>query len=161
MIKNCNMKNLIETTTNALCKQCRLSGFFCTTPNGGDNVTCPCCNKCISEDENEDIDYCDDDIRNYIFCKKCRIIFEVGCTHAEEGCTDNDYNVHLIGKWQDLSDNKIYIGMPQFDSVEEWKETAHLIKILEWICPNNGAHCTGGFYPKSSHPEYYEKCSFT
>ena len=85
-------------------------------------------------------------------------MYKVGCTHASMGCTDNTFNGHFIGKWKDKSTDEIYIGMPQFDTPEEWIEKANSIEIIKWICPNNGLHCSSGHYPKSTHPQNYYEC---
>jgi hypothetical protein len=137
-----------------------LNGFFCYTPQGADYNTCPLCG--TSSDECK-LNY--DDYPSFSdggdVCDKCKIIYDVGCTHACNGCTDDCYNGHLVGKWKHIPSNQIYTGMPQFDSTEECKVELHNIIILEWICPNNGMHCTKGFYPKSNNPQYYHTCKLT
>jgi hypothetical protein len=108
--------------------------------------------------------------KKYFFCSKCRIIFDRGCIHACNNKTNriliesemetlntDCHNGHLIGKWK--YNNEIYIGMPQFDTIEEWYNELKNIEVLEWICPNNGIHCTKGFYSKDNYPKYYSQCS--
>jgi hypothetical protein len=48
------------------------------------------------------------------------------------GCTSDIYNGHFIGKWRYKEET--YTGMPQFSSLDEFKN----INVLEWICINNG-----------------------
>ena len=38
------MKNLTEINTTQKCWRCEKIGFYIETPQGGDFVTCPCCN---------------------------------------------------------------------------------------------------------------------
>ena len=163
------MKNLIQLTTKAKCDSCSISGFFCYTPNSADYKTCPCCTEgdfinydyvtelykqyFTKEDESKD-----NVLYDYSFCKNCRIIFDVGCTHTENGSTNNCYNGHFIGKWK--YKDEVYVGMPQFDSIDEWFNEYKNIEILEWICINgvNTKHCTKGYYPKNEYPQYYNNC---
>ncbi len=108
------------------------------------------------DDENntEDEEISINDIPN--FCDSCKIIFKVGCIHACNGCTDDCFNGHLVGKWKYKGEE--YIGMPQFDTIDEWLNEINNIDIIEWICPNNGLHCTKGSYPKATYPEEYTIC---
>jgi hypothetical protein len=160
------MKNLVKMNTTAKCYDCEISGFFMYTPQGADYYTCPCCteydfvNTC---DEELFKKYFDRDNRGssiyekYKFCSSCKIIYDIGCRHAENGCTSSCYNGHFIGKYKYR--DEIYIGMPQFETVDEWYNELKNIEILEWICPNNGIHCTKGYYPKIKFPKYYSECS--
>lgn len=123
------MKNIVQF--NSKCN------FTCDTPMGGDYTECPICcdfpyqwDHCYSDESTE---------MEYIYiCRSCLILFEAGCYYKERGCTDSTYNGHFIGKWKDLTNNEIYVGMPQFDSIEEWKARVNDVEILEWICPNQG-----------------------
>ncbi len=90
----------------------------------------------------------DYDIEEY-FCEKCMIIYEKGCKHADNGCTDDINNAHFIGKYK--YKDEIYIGMAQLDNISQRKE----IEILEWICPNNGSICSYKSYKDLKH---YLKC---
>jgi hypothetical protein len=140
------MKNIISFNNRVKCSSCCVNGFFCYAPEGEMYKTCPLCqnddyiselyednrthyNQLFSEENNSDI------YQKYDFCAKCKIIFVVGCKHASSNC----YNGHLISKWQ--YDGEEYIGMPQFASIDEWYNELKNIKILEWICPNNGLLC--------------------
>ena len=127
---------------------CGKEGFFCETPNGGDDLTCPCCDCSVEKWVLEDYDFA--------FCKKCCILFESGCVHAVNGCTSDRYNAHFIRKWK--HNNEIYVGMPQFDSIEEMYAEMPRIEILERICIHNGMNCEKAAYPKQTYPQYYSGC---
>lgn len=113
------MKNLIKLQTKVNCSRCSTRGFF--TQRGYDcDHDCPMCG------EKSEMDWLDksnltdiqiDDIICDTFCLSCRILFGEGCTHGENGCDSNTYNSHIIGKWEYKGET--YIGMPQFDSLEE------------------------------------------
>ena len=157
------MKNLLELKTLAECYSCNKNMFVCYTPLGADYNTCPLCTRgdfynLCNEEENKkyfkkyyNVD--DNIYEKYSFCKFCKIIYEVGCTHALEGCTENCYNAHLISKYK--YKDEIYDGMPQFDSVDEWYNELNNIIILEWVCINNGLICKKALYPYSTHKELY------
>lgn len=175
------MKNLIEINNIVTCYSCNQNGFFCYTPDGADYNTCPLCtnydyvnstymfdkplhDKYFLEHDDNDISGINayfpvsDEQQNECFnyCGSCKIVFIVGCRHACNGCTSCCYNGHLIGKWSYKGEQ--YIGMPQFDSIDELVNEGKHITIIEWFCPNNGLHCSGGSYPKSTNPQYYSKC---
>lgn len=146
------MKNIVSFSNNVRCYSCGKNGFFAYTPDGADFHSCPLCeNKNWYEPDKSSLDDFD-----YYYCEHCRIIFNTGCKHAANGCTSDCYNGHLIGKWE--YKGITYVGMPQFDSVDEFLNELPYINILEWICPNNGWHCDGGYYPKSKYPQYYKNC---
>lgn len=86
-------------------------------------------------------------------------MFQFGCTHACNGCTDDTYNGHLIGKWK-YKENE-YIGMPQFESIDEWSNEINNIEIIDWVCPNNGLICKTPVYPIITHPEQYSSCDIS
>ena len=162
-------KNIDEFTGEAKCYECKINGLYCYTPQGADYYTCPLC-------ENHDFfhgsfenklwnKYFGDDIYDKIykiygenlFCSNCKIIFSIGCVHGCNGCTDDCYNGHFIGKYK--HNNIEYIGMPCFDSIDEWYNEIKNIEILEWICPNNNSlFCDKAYYPKTKYSQYYKKC---
>ncbi len=149
------MKNANHIETIVKCYRCELGGFFCETPAGGDYTTCPLCSygdythidqKCYDYVNSLD----DNDIHaQYEFCPTCLIMYDIGCTHAENGCTDCIYNGHVIARWRDKTSGHVYDGMPQFDTVEEWVADANKVEILKMVCLNNGHHCTNAHYPHS------------
>jgi hypothetical protein len=155
------MKNIVEILPKTKCESCNSIGAFCYTPCGADWITCPIC-----DGRNDLVDdtqfplYYDSDNKylNNSYCSNCKIMFDVGCTHAVNGCTDDCYNGHLIKKWKNIKENIIYDGMPQFDSDEEWYNNAFNIEIISWYCVNNSEHCNRGYYPKSKYPNYYKLC---
>jgi hypothetical protein len=145
------------------CDSCDLRGFFCYTPDGGDYNTCPICggDDYLNDADTTDwVETDDDNRRHFPFCANCKILFGLGCTHAENGCTSSCYNGHLVGKWLDKTTGEIFIGMPEFDSIEDWTARANDVQVLEWVCPNSPEHkhCINGNYPKSDYPQYYDIC---
>ena len=161
------MKNIELLPSKVECNRCYSVKYICMTPDGGDYITCPIC-------EDSEIDYLDlsdkyskkninftkDDLRKEYYCGSCGIIFRMGCTHAENGCTDSYYNAHMVSKWKYKNNDTVYSGMPQFDDISEWYNHINDIKILEWVCPNNGADCDGASYPKYSNPGHYGDCEY-
>lgn len=138
---------LADLFTRIKCFKCNTNGFYCETPQGADYNTCPLCghhdfyqgsyiyNKKLHEKYfGLNIDDNEEDYLKYSFCEKCKIIFDVGCVHGSNGCTDNVYNGHFISKYK--YNNVEYIGMPQFDSIDEWFNEMPKIEILKWCCPN-------------------------
>ena len=160
------MKNITSVASGVSCSLCKLNGYICFTPNGGDYTTCPLCNygeygSSPTEENYDTGDFIDDDndLRNrlyYLYCDNCRVLFQTGCKHAENGCSASYFNGHMVGKWK--YKGVIYIGMPQFDDVHDWYNNVNDIEILEWVCPNKGVHCDRAGYPESSCPQYYDKC---
>lgn len=169
------MKNTAHVNGLSECTDCKLKGFFCVTPNGGDYSTCPSCNGAdfmcynsyeetrkilmgyANEYEHEfelELDFEDDDMREmFPYCNKCNIIFELGCTHAIYGCTDSIYNCHFIKKWRDKTTNIAYVGMPKFENEMDWYNNVNNVEVLEMYCPHAGAKC------KKSHDSYYNRYS--
>ena len=159
------VKNIQHLQGVQKCRPCNMNGFFCYTPSGADYNTCPSCgrndflnfeSRCTDQYDFLFLDdaYEEDNRYKYQYCQLCKIMFEVGCMHAAQGCTDNVYNAHFIKQWkfdkeycskQNL-DNVIYEGMPQFEDVDEWFNIANNIEILEMYCPHDGNHCLKGYY---------------
>ena len=161
------MKNITSVASGVSCTLCGLNGYITQSPNGGDYITCPLCaygqyGSSPEDDKRykmDNIDYMDDDdLRNQAYCDKCRIIFDMGCDHAENGCSAGYSNGHMIGKWKYKTKEEIYIGMPQFNDLADWYNHVNDIEILGWVCPNNGIHCPKAGYPESRCPQYYSKC---
>ena len=153
----CNtMKNANKIQTICKCYKCDKPGFFSET---GD-VTCPLCGARDISEMYED-EFPEPDIRGELFfCPTCLIMFDLGCTHAENGCTDNVFNAHVIGKWEHKTTGFVYDGMPKFDSTQEWLDAGHNVNILQMVCLNSGLHCDKASYPKAKHPEYYGPCEY-
>ena len=159
------MKNLVQLNTLSSCSWCKTSGFFCYTPDGADYHTCPLCTtndflrstKLQQYDEFYD-EHCDDEWDNRIafsYCASCKIMFDVGCVHAVNGCTSNVFNGHLISKWQDKTTMEVYTGMPQFASTDEWFERATDVHVMDMVCINTASNI--GYCKHSSYPEYADK----
>ena len=163
------MKNITIITKyeSPVCNSCNKYGFFCYTPYGGEYSTCPLCQDAdyFNSDSSDKLnvlledEYIEDIRQEYSYCKRCRVIFDTGCKHAENGCTSSVYNGHLIDMWLNKNTNDVHHGMPQFDDEDDWFKNGNMITILRWNCPNSGLHCTNGYYPKLSHPNYYPLCS--
>jgi len=156
-----NYTDKIEPTIQ--CFSCKCIGFFSTTPFGGDAETCPFCSRFNYQLDNDTpwdgFNLDDMDSRNFSFCDKCKILFDMGgCIHSMDGCTDSTFNCHVISKWSNKLTNEVFIGMPKFEDVADWMTNIINVEILEWTCLNNGLHCSGGYYPKSKYPQYYETC---
>lgn len=158
------MKNIVQFNNNVNCASCSLSGFFSTTPHGGDCNTCPLCNGynweyTLNNDEyNKYLEKYEKNIENESlnFCNNCKILYDVGCIHAVNGCSSDIYNGHVVRKWK--YNEHDYIGMPCFDDLDEYLAKINDIKIVELICPNNGLHCSHGYYPKEIHSHLYDRC---
>ena len=145
------MKNLTEINTKQKCYRCEKIGFYVETPHYGDNVTCPCCDseKEKEEEENEDNNI----MHQYIYCDSCRIVYNIGCNHAENLCPDNTMNAHVISKWK--YKGEIYVGMPQFDSHDEYMSEINKIEVLETVCLRNEGPCVYACYKEEMCPSSY------
>ena len=118
------MKNVVDIDTKVICGCCRESGFFSFEST---TMTCPRCDMTVDSDHDVE---CGNDF--YSFCKYCGIVFDpFGCSH-----NDNEFlhNAHLIKEYE--YKGHTYIGMPLFESVEEWKNEWENVKVLQWYCPN-------------------------
>jgi hypothetical protein len=153
-----NINNIVYPTDNKYYSTCKCKGFFCSTPNGGDYVSCPFCDKWEYKYHGwENFTKYNNDESNMIhlnFCGSCGVLYEAGCVHQVNGCTDNLYNAHVVRKWKHKPSGNIYVGMPQFESPKEWESEVNNIEILEWVCVGAG-HCPEGSYSKSKYPSYY------
>jgi hypothetical protein len=68
----------------------------------------------------------------YWFCSFCNILFNNGCTHAVNGCTDNVYFGKFITKCE--INGKIYNGVIKYDNIIEYLESIENMKIIEETC---------------------------
>ena len=147
------------------------SGFYCHSVDGGDYVTCPCCdgiidnvrvverlNMGMTKKEIYKIVYHSNDNRGIPYCDECKILSFIGCLFEENGCTSDVYNGHFIAEWTDTKTGEKHIGMPKFEDDRDWYDRVNDINIVKLYCPNNGAHSTRGAYPKRTHPERYKEC---
>ena len=150
--------------------------YLCTTPCGGDYTTCGICEhttdiyKLMEKYEQlERLDISgnkaavvyddDDDDKRYLwYCDSCRILTFIGCRFEDNGCTDSVYNCHFIAEWIDKKTNEHHIGMPQFDNNKDWFDRVNDIRIVRLVCPNKGEQGSNGYYPRSTHPQYYDEC---
>lgn len=124
------MKNLIEISTKVSCPGSCATGFLCK------QTSCPCCEG-YSDHQKFVCDFRprprppphpqqSDSTITYRLCKNCRIIFDNGCLHGAN-CYDRVYNAHFISKWKYRGE--IYVGMPQFDTIDEWEKELKNIEI--------------------------------
>lgn len=72
---------------------------------------------------------------NIYFCDKCKIIFQIGCTHSSYGCANNLYYSKLV--YEVVKDNKIMKGMPTFESIEDLLLIIGQVKF-KWVCMCEG-----------------------
>jgi hypothetical protein len=167
------VKNITNVSGMQKCHYCDLKGFFVYTPSGADYITCPCCgdNDFVNTTNDDKYDFNEfkngepiaaaaEDLRsNMNYCEKCGIMFGVGCVHAENGCTSNVYNSHLIQSWKNKLTEEVYEqGMPQFENVDDWFDNANNVEIIKMFCPHKADNCKKAYYKKEDHPKYYIKC---
>jgi len=106
------MKHLDTISTDVICSYCKKTGFYVTTPCGADSISCPLCYTSI-EPELFDIDM--------EYCTECCIMYECGSSvHSIQGCTESVYNAIFISEY--IYEGKTYIGMPQFENVDEFSQ---------------------------------------
>jgi hypothetical protein len=158
------VQNFENIYSKEKCHKCHTAGVFTHTTSGGDAIVCPFCRKFLYDDM---IDYEDNydqyyslehHTSEYIICDNCLIPFQMGCDHAIEGCSDNIFNAHIISQWFDHDIDKLYIGTPKFDNLDEFINAN--IEILELICPNRLIPpCPNAYYTAIKNK--YEKCRLT
>lgn len=142
------MKNIVRYNTKVECYWCGKLGYF-TTEMGVtyDPYQCPLCEwPCYETGINDDISYYLSD-NAYKYCDRCSIIYQIGCKHNDRG-VDSISNAHLISMWR--YKGELYIGMPQFQSIDELNSELRSIEILEMCCPNKGLICKHTNTPISS-----------
>lgn len=94
-----------------------------------------------------------------LFCPNCKILFRSGCVHGiGSKCVSASTNAHLIGEWKLQDGDETFVGMPVFDSIQEWYDLIPRIVILKWICPNKASRCTNNHYSYETHLDYYDEC---
>lgn len=107
--------------------------------------TCPICNR-QSDSEIEN------DLGDYHYCETCKIIFDICCTHAVNGCTCDIYYARLFGEI--INGNII---MPISDSIDDVVLDEEKYK---WICMCKGTcdidQCKKAFY--KNYPNVKCRC---
>ena len=119
--------------------------YLCDTPDGADWTSCPLCNGyrttlplCYNynkgdieqasfiRDDSKQCDLSDDEEFNdnmqessYIYCIKCKVLFQIGDYYMERGCTDSTYHALMIYKYQ--INGHVVDGIPTFESYEKCK----------------------------------------
>lgn len=139
-----------------MCQQCKKHIFALLTPSGGDYVTCPLCgNGCLCCGFST-LDYDSDCEIDEHYCNGCNILFNIGCTHSVNGCTDGIYYGKLIKSY--TYQNITYDGMPKFKSFTHMFKILPHIKKINWQCMcyiSNCKSCTHAFYPEKDYDMYY------
>ena len=150
------MKNYTIVHANTKCHYCKKTPLICSTPSGADYTTCPLCDemefqtRMYGTNTKFHIEYYkDDDMKSLHYCDGCHILYEVGCTHAVLGCTDDLYNGHIICEWRDKKTDEIYKGMPYFDNADDWFDNVNDVEIIRWCCPNKNNICSYPFRYKT------------
>jgi len=69
----------------------------------------------------------------YYYCEKCKTVFANGCRYTDRDMT---WNAHLIGKYS--FEGETYIGMPLYETIDEWLRLSPKVQVIQWICPNGG-----------------------
>lgn len=80
--------------THLQCQNCEQPGYYVYT--GYDDINCPLCGKFTLDWEEEDEEF------DLYFCTSCCILFDDGCTHADDGCAFTIRNAHLISYWIEI-----------------------------------------------------------
>lgn len=147
------MMKFIPFPEKGIVCSCGDAMFISYTPNGGDYDTCPVCGY-GDYDIDDNIDYDSNlDIHNY--CRKCKILYDLSCVHAVNGCTSDYYYGKLV---KSFKFNGIeYQGCPIFDSHYDYVKCANLYE-LEWICSckSNCGDCKNAAYLPSIYTK--DKC---
>lgn len=129
-------KNMVKT-----CSECNTVGFFVATPNGGDYTTCPLCAQ-YNDDE------CEFDL---YFCSSCKILYDLGCRHSHNGCTDDIWNAMLMTEF--THQGKTHKGMLVFDDDKSAVEFRTLISNgklqakFQCMCGGKSHTCKKASYP--------------
>ena len=128
------------------CCKCKKNGYYAETKNAGDDYFCPICNSIITEDEMR--------IRNTMYCSKCCIPYQFGCTHGENGCTYDTYHAMFIKKF--TFDGVVYEGIPKFETYADYLSQIKKLNC-EWYCT-----CNGNAYDclKAVYVRDIEKCKY-
>lgn len=137
------LKSMPIPSTGQPCEICNKKMFACTTPGGATFINCPIC--AISQEYiSSCIPHTDDEV---IYCDTCNSLYQEGCTHGENGCTDDVSHGMLISNFKYLE--KDYDGMPVFESYDHCVEIYPELK-LTWFCTcnNNQYDCLKAGYPR-------------
>lgn len=147
-------------TIGQKCCNCKKNIFAVTTPLVGDIATCPCCGSMFTkniwvcndfveiynqEKEYEEEKYEDCDI--FEFCDFCKIIFGIGCVHANNGCTDSVFYGMLVTSFTlGYYDNVIY-GMPVIKNDSDLENLRNVkMECMHCFDPENMKYCEKSIY---------------
>ena len=144
----CKFLTILQQDAN--CNDCPFCGYW-----GGqripyyysvNNKARTCCDNCRLKTANAN------------YCINCRILYNEGCIHAENGCSDDIYHAQLVYSYQ--CNSQKYEGMPVFESAEHCCAVLPNLK-LNWFCTcnNNQYDCEEAGYPREVEHECknYEK----
>lgn len=156
-----SIKNIPVPEKGKSCSYCAQEIFEFTTPGGGDCCSCPICGSpcpCAYASSEDDLD-----CSNFIeinndewehFCSKCRILFDAGCIHAVNGCTEDTNWGALVTSY--TYKGETYQGMPQFESLEHVVKVKKDLKLTwECMCKKGQKKCPHAFYPYKKYPQNY------
>ena len=121
------MKNIPFPEGGYNCPDCNLNIYALLTLNGMDFTTCPICNYTNINNP--------DSLGGFYFCEQCHIIYDGGCVHSySDKMKDSIFYGRLIESYTFL--DEYYIGMPQFESIEECQRLLADLS-LNWKCMCN------------------------
>lgn len=142
------MKIVKVPTKGYPCDRCVNAEFMVYTPHGGDPITCPLCGG-----ENDLFDY-EGEKNDSDYCPRCNIVYGTdGKRHAVNGCTEDAMYGLIVTEFE--LDGKKFVGMPVFESFEEYKRLKPRLK-LEMMYPGTTITCPKAYYPKNKYPQYYK-----
>ena len=144
------------------CFDCKKNIFAVTTPLGGNVATCPCCGSIFTktiwvcndfvemynqETEYEEEKYEDCELAE--FCGDCKIIFDIGCIHAINGCTDGVFYGMLVTSFTLGSCKDVIYGMPIINNENDLKDLRNVkIECMHCLDPENMEYCEKAMYPE-------------
>lgn len=131
------------------CCNCEKIGYYVTCYVC---YNCPIC-KCDTYWDSEIEDNLD--VLDIAYCDTCKIPFQKGCTHGDNGCTCDVYHAMFITKF--TFDGVTYTGMPKFETREDC--CLNIEKLdCEWYCTCDGQSydCNKAYYPKEVKKCYFK-----
>ena len=131
------------------CGNCDKSGYFTCYPGGGSEIECPFCNEIYSFEDNYEI--CDNSVRvkynldkelekDLYYCYECHNIYMSGCTHADNGCSENIDNAIIV---------KIDDNIPKFRTFEGFVDGIKNKSLYGTCnCHNEKKRCIKEYYKR-------------
>jgi len=167
------LKPLLSIHSKSKCNLCDIP-FIIETPCGADYTSCPTCawdpgagtpNARYHNHYKDDPLYDNPLYEDCLFCFKCKIIFQMGCSHAVKGCTDDiHHTMFYVPKELEII-NFSDIQIPVFTSYDDayaFLKDPETIGKYRWLCTCKlqGLQqiCSRAYYPKDKFPQYYHSC---